>query len=101
LQKQRALSLPVAGLAAFFAKPAKPHGRRSFFQQADGGHRVLRPAGRLRLLAPFAKCAADQTGVTAIEYALIAGVILIAVTALIDGIGKSVSGMLGSIPGHL
>jgi Flp pilus assembly pilin Flp len=53
------------------------------------------------LLAPFAKCAAETAGVTAIEYALIAGVVVIAVTALVNGIGASVSAMIGSVTGHL
>jgi Flp pilus assembly pilin Flp len=52
---------------------------------------------KLRLLAAAAKCAADSTGVTVIEYALIAGIIVIAVTALVNGIGESVSGMLSSV----
>jgi Flp pilus assembly pilin Flp len=35
--------------------------------------------------------------VTAIEYALIAGIIVIAVTALVDSIGTSLSQMLTSV----
>jgi Flp pilus assembly pilin Flp len=56
-------------------------------------HRVGRP----RLLAVLTKCAADRAGVTAIEYALIAGIVVIAVTALVNGIGASVNVMLSSI----
>jgi pilus assembly protein Flp/PilA len=62
---------------------------------------MRRRAKRLRLLAPFARCAADKAGVTAIEYALIAGVIVIAVATLINRIGAAVNGMLGSVAGHL
>jgi Flp pilus assembly pilin Flp len=56
-------------------------------------HRLRKP----RLLSLFLNCAADRTGVTAIEYALLTGIILIALVALIDGIGASVSGMLSSV----
>lgn len=54
-------------------------------------------AGRPRLAIALRKCAADRAGVTAIEYALIAGIIVIAITALIQGIGNSLNGMLNSV----
>jgi Flp pilus assembly pilin Flp len=60
-------------------------------------HRV----GRLRLLAVLTKCAADTAGVTAIEYALILGIIVIVVVSLVNGIGASVSGMISSVTPHL
>jgi Flp pilus assembly pilin Flp len=49
------------------------------------------------MLAILMKCVADEAGVTVIEYGLITVIILIAVVALIDGIGASVSTMLGSV----
>ena len=49
------------------------------------------------MLAIVMKCVADEAGVTVIEYGLITLIILIAVIALIDGIGVSVSTMLGSV----
>jgi Flp pilus assembly pilin Flp len=60
-------------------------------------HRVGRP----RLLAVLTKCTADRAGATAIEYALLLGIILIVVVSLINGIGTSVSGMISSVTPHL
>jgi Flp pilus assembly pilin Flp len=58
---------------------------------------MAHPAGKPRLLTAAVRCAADRSGVTSIEYALIAGVIVIAIAALVNGIGASVSGMFSSV----
>jgi Flp pilus assembly pilin Flp len=55
--------------------------------------RIAKP----RLFSLLRQCAADRAGVTAIEYALLTGIILIVLVALIDGIGASVSGMFTSV----
>jgi Flp pilus assembly pilin Flp len=52
---------------------------------------------KTRLLEPVRQCTADSAGVTAIEYALIAGIVVIAVTALVDSIGTSLDQMLSSL----
>lgn len=50
-----------------------------------------------RLWTVAANCAADRSGVTALEYALIAGIVVIAIAALVHGIGTSVSRMFSSV----
>jgi Flp pilus assembly pilin Flp len=62
---------------------------------------MVHRAGRPRLLAVLTECTADNAGVTAIEYALIAGIIVIAVVALVNGIGASVSSMISSVTPRL
>jgi len=58
---------------------------------------VAHRGGKPSLRAVLTDCTLDRAGVTAIEYALLAGVIMIAITALINGIGASVNGMLNSV----
>lgn len=58
---------------------------------------MVHAVGKLRLLSIAARCAADRSGVTAIEYAMIAGIVVIAVAALVNGIGTSVSNMISSV----
>jgi Flp pilus assembly pilin Flp len=58
---------------------------------------MVHHVGRPRLLVVLTKCAADRAGVTTIEYALISGIIVIAVVALVNGIGASLSGMISSV----
>jgi pilus assembly protein Flp/PilA len=61
-------------------------------------HRAHR-FGKWRLSAAAARCLADASGVTAIEYALIAGIVVIAIASLVNGIGASVSQMFSSVAG--
>jgi pilus assembly protein Flp/PilA len=89
--------LPIAGTGD------RPHasevtiGRPRCDQQADGRCCMRQSVKRLRLLAAAARYLTDRSGVTAIEYALIAGIVVIAVAALVNGIGTSVSGMISSV----
>ena len=47
------------------------------------------------------KFVADKQGVTALEYALIAGVVVVIVSALLPGIGVSVTNMWNNISNTL
>ncbi len=55
-----------------------------------------RPPCRLTL-ASFAKLAPDDAGVTAIEYAFIAGLVAIVIVGAVTALGSSVSGLFGSV----
>ena len=57
--------------------------------------------GRTRLRAALQKCVTNSAGVTAIEYALIASIIVIAVSALLDSIGNSLNQTLSTLAAHL
>jgi Flp pilus assembly pilin Flp len=96
-----AASGPVAGRPAFTAMPEADSARAHPFGRLMAGAGMLRRRARLHLVAGFAKCAAEKSGVTAIEYALIACIIVIAVAALVNGIGTSVSGMISSVTNDL
>jgi pilus assembly protein Flp/PilA len=50
-----------------------------------------------RIVALFAKLAASDTGVTAIEYAFIAGLVAIVIVGAVTALGTSVSGLFGSL----
>ena len=45
-------------------------------------------------LAPIAKLARNQSGVTALEYAFIAGLVAIAIASVVTTLGTTVSGVL-------
>ena len=47
----------------------------------------------------LAKLAVDQRGVTAIEYAFIAGLVAIVIVAAVTTLGTSVSGLFGAVLG--
>lgn len=44
---------------------------------------------------------ADRSGVTAIEYGLIAGLIAVAIIAAVTTLGKNLSGLFNSVSGSL
>jgi pilus assembly protein Flp/PilA len=71
--------------------------RKAGRNRADNARPVVDLLGKPRWLAAAAKCFADRSGATAIEYAIIAGIIVIAITALVNGIGSTVSRMFGSV----
>lgn len=49
----------------------------------------------------FGRFAADQSGVTAIEYGLIAGLIAIVIIAAVTTVGTSLSGKFNSVAANL
>lgn len=51
------------------------------------------------MLASLAKLAGAETGVTAIEYACIAGLVAMAIVAVVTTLGTSVSGLFSSVLG--
>lgn len=52
---------------------------------------------RSRAAAPLAKLATDEAGVTAIEYALIAGLVVVVMVGAVTALGTSVSGLFGAV----
>ncbi len=62
-----------------------------------GTPRVETFRSEVRMLPLLTSAFSDRSGVTAIEYALIAGFVAIAAVTLIQGIGASVSSMFGSV----
>jgi pilus assembly protein Flp/PilA len=50
-------------------------------------------------LAAVGELAVNQSGVTAIEYAFIAGLVAIAIVTAVTTLGTSVSGLFGSVLG--
>jgi pilus assembly protein Flp/PilA len=57
-----------------------------------------RPIGN-ELLALLAKLARTRSGVTAIEYAFIAGLVALVIVAAVSTLGTSVSSLFGSVIG--
>jgi len=51
------------------------------------------------VLASLARLSRNESGVTAMEYALIAGLVAIAIVAAVTTLGTSVSGLFGSVLG--
>jgi pilus assembly protein Flp/PilA len=48
-------------------------------------------------VATIAKLARDESGVTALEYAFIAGLVAMAIVAVVTTLGNSISGLFGSV----
>jgi pilus assembly protein Flp/PilA len=65
----------------------------------DTRPRCLRRWFRGKALASFAKLTGNESGVTAMEYAFIAGLVAIAIVAVVTTLGTSVSGLFGSVIG--
>jgi pilus assembly protein Flp/PilA len=59
----------------------------------------LRRRLRSGALASFVSLAGNQAGVTAIEYAFIAGLVAIAIVTVVTTLGASVNGLFGSVLG--
>ena len=53
------------------------------------------------MLAVLAALLKNEAGVTSIEYAVLSGVILIAIIVVIGSIGTTISGMLNSVSAGL
>ena len=49
------------------------------------------------MLASPAKLAGDESGVTAIEYACVAGLVAMAIVVVVTTLGTSVSGLIDSV----
>ena len=48
-------------------------------------------------VATIAKLVRDEAGVTALEYAFIAGLVAMAIVAVVTTLGTSISGLFGSV----
>jgi pilus assembly protein Flp/PilA len=48
-------------------------------------------------LPTIAKLARNESGVTALEYAFIAGLVAMAIVAVVTTLGNSISGLFGSV----
>jgi pilus assembly protein Flp/PilA len=63
----------------------------------DGRPHCPRRRLRRERLASAARLARNERGITALEYAFIAGLVAIAIVAVVTSLGTSVSGLFGSV----